>query len=823
MAFNPFHKFRKHQKVIFAFITIFCMLSFVACSGLQGGGDMMHWMQGLFMGRSTAQDIGSVDGKGVNQLELVEMAQRREIANIFMASATEAALQAKMQKLRPPGDTRMTPESFQRIFRDPDVVYLQQRLNNQPYFGGSLKTEGLMEFKMWLNQADQLGIHMTPANVKAMVAHLTLGKEHFNDRDSGAIERGLKQRYRNFSPELLIAALGDEFRVQFAQAALLGLEPSTNARMPIPATPQEFWEFYKENQTRVDLRLVGVRVEDYLSQVKDTPREAELLELYKKFKDKEYSPDSKDPGFKTPRRIQVQWVAGTSSADHFKKLAANFRIKEQAARKVAAAAGAALNGLLAVNDIAIAAALDPRLIKEYDDTKWRNFQAASYAHNWRWAPYPMHDASYDQPSAVAAAVGMGAADVPAMGIVGAYLGTAVAKEIDARVQRGLTWTLTAAQPTPQLMAAAMAAEMLPRSEYIPLADVKDKVNERIDLFLAQDLFAGAMKAIQKEVEAMAKADDKGRAEANERIAKLVAEAGFQTGKTGGPRGLTRSMMTDDSNIARDPGLAALKAAYLKPPSLDAEGKRFGNLFFTDKAAFVVERFPQSQFRAADDETEWKAAPESFLFWKTEDKPARTLEFDNPEVRKEVEYAWRFNKARELARKDAEALAAKLKEDKGDPRRLRDTAEKLKKELIELNGLAKRNQEPSFRPEVAFMWNPPRIPEDKVPNAGMDFGTKLLALQDKDKGDTLVVPNLPEAVYYVGVLVDKKEPNLADFLTTYQNASPTAVRRDPLLMMFEQEKLVNYFQDALKLLKQESKLTIDKDKLKDTDFGAGEEN
>ena len=29
MAFNPFHAFRKHQKVVFAGLTIICMLTFV--------------------------------------------------------------------------------------------------------------------------------------------------------------------------------------------------------------------------------------------------------------------------------------------------------------------------------------------------------------------------------------------------------------------------------------------------------------------------------------------------------------------------------------------------------------------------------------------------------------------------------------------------------------------------------------------------------------------------------------------------------------------------------------------------------------------------
>ena len=36
MAFNPFHGFRKHKKKAFAILTIMCMFSFVACSGMTG-------------------------------------------------------------------------------------------------------------------------------------------------------------------------------------------------------------------------------------------------------------------------------------------------------------------------------------------------------------------------------------------------------------------------------------------------------------------------------------------------------------------------------------------------------------------------------------------------------------------------------------------------------------------------------------------------------------------------------------------------------------------------------------------------------------------
>src|SRR5205807_1951120 len=50
MAFNPFHGFRKHQKVVFAALTIVCMLTFVLASGVGMAGDffseLSRWLGG---------------------------------------------------------------------------------------------------------------------------------------------------------------------------------------------------------------------------------------------------------------------------------------------------------------------------------------------------------------------------------------------------------------------------------------------------------------------------------------------------------------------------------------------------------------------------------------------------------------------------------------------------------------------------------------------------------------------------------------------------------------------------------------------------------
>ena len=57
-------------------------------------------------------------------------------------------------------------------------------------------------------------------------------------------------------------------------------------------------------------------------------------------------------------------------------------------------------------------------------------------------------------------------------------------------------------------------------------------------------------------------------------------------------------------------------------------------------------------------------------------------FTDPGLRQKVEAAWKLLKARELAKKEAEQVAAKARETKGDPQVLRDLGAKLKKEIIE---------------------------------------------------------------------------------------------------------------------------------------------
>src|SRR5262245_60405339 len=92
MAFNPFHKFRKHKKAIFAALTIFCMFSFVACSGLSSGGDMASWLTSLVMGRAKQVDLATIDGTEVTHQGLYQTEIKRKAASQFMMEATNTVI-----------------------------------------------------------------------------------------------------------------------------------------------------------------------------------------------------------------------------------------------------------------------------------------------------------------------------------------------------------------------------------------------------------------------------------------------------------------------------------------------------------------------------------------------------------------------------------------------------------------------------------------------------------------------------------------------------------------------------------------------------------
>jgi len=90
MAFNPFHSFRRHQKVIFAGLTIVCMGIFVISSGM-GGGDIFNQLTGWMSNRSRTHQAAKLYGHDVDEMTIAMTQRRRQLANDYMQIVTQRA------------------------------------------------------------------------------------------------------------------------------------------------------------------------------------------------------------------------------------------------------------------------------------------------------------------------------------------------------------------------------------------------------------------------------------------------------------------------------------------------------------------------------------------------------------------------------------------------------------------------------------------------------------------------------------------------------------------------------------------------------------
>src|SRR5262249_46234260 len=142
------------------------------------------------------------------------------------------------------------------------------------------------------------------------------GKVSFENERAVTDFLGAAREYQRVPPRELLDALREEFRVLIAQGTLLGSEPSVRsfrptlgaASSPAPATPAALFSDFGEERTALGAALLTVPVSRYLPLVKDKPPESELRTRYEKYKDQEPSPTSREPGFKEPRRIRVEYL-----------------------------------------------------------------------------------------------------------------------------------------------------------------------------------------------------------------------------------------------------------------------------------------------------------------------------------------------------------------------------------------------------------------------------------------------------------------------------------------------------------------------------------
>ncbi|MCI0681239.1 MAG: SurA N-terminal domain-containing protein [Gemmataceae bacterium] len=315
MAFNPFATFRKYQKIWMAGVLLICMLTFVLCTGV--GGDLSDWILAGF--RPKGQVVLELDGRSVRMNELDDLKERRKTANEFMRKAAKYTM-ARMDEV-------LKPENFKKVEGNPKELEalrrvqalrlrLEEKARQPNFFGDSgFKFDDLVDFQVWLAEADRLGIELTDEAVLSLVQiELVLGNREFFDAQ---LYKSAHYDVRIHNSRLTEAALRqilrDEFRVLLAQRVL----GQSTGRMAL--TPGQLWEFYKEKRLEYKVTLLPLFVEDFVANV-NPPNEVDLSSFFEKYKANPDDPTSDKIGFAIPTRIKAAWLSADPNSEHFKKL-----------------------------------------------------------------------------------------------------------------------------------------------------------------------------------------------------------------------------------------------------------------------------------------------------------------------------------------------------------------------------------------------------------------------------------------------------------------------------------------------------------------------
>jgi hypothetical protein len=277
MAFNPFHSFRKHQKVIFAVMAIVCMFVFV----LQfGKGDVFERIATMFGGSSKSQGayVATLYGSKVYEKELVDQGHRQQAASALVGTLINAAVNSavsdaaalKLDKDReadlkrvltnmqgrrdsrgqtdPAADlltVRRLKEAAEKSGNEQEkkvldelegALQVQSKIGyfimvmyqgQYPYFGPR-QPQDMLDFRLWQHQADALGIVLNDDDVRKLLARETGGRDMLpqgsfkSDPTFKKEAGGFLTAYSNYTEGDILEALRQEYRVLLAQEALLG-------------------------------------------------------------------------------------------------------------------------------------------------------------------------------------------------------------------------------------------------------------------------------------------------------------------------------------------------------------------------------------------------------------------------------------------------------------------------------------------------------------------------------------------------------------------------------------------------------------------------
>jgi hypothetical protein len=308
------------------------------------------------------------------------------------------------------------------------------------------------------------------------------------------------------------------------------------------------------------------------------------------------------------------------------------------------------------------------------------------------------------------------------------------------------------------------------------------------------------------------------------IDMAVAKYGLQHGSSG--------KLRNHFDIGEDEGLRPLKESYDRFRSTHSNAPLdFASLFWSSnpfmqlRTPFSPQQWPQEEIdmnsrdqnrilqQFHENLRTWSTAEQPFLYWKTEDKPAYVPTLD--EAKDKVIAWWKFDKARQLAEKEAEQVMAEAKGKPDPERRLKDGSKHSERWffLSDQNGNEKVAK--LVKPKDPWVMDPDQMQLIRAPEWQRfkfsksqieypptdDVADKLIAM--KEPGEVLVFHDRPKANYYVAALAEHRVPSTRLFYKEYDLGAEQLFRELEESTHYRRE----FEKNLLAQLREEARLEI----------------
>jgi len=301
--------------------------------------------------------MAELDGRTIYSDNLQRVKEQRKMAEKFVRMSMEVVISRINDNLNQDeaggGKTAKAQRENIRRRLGGEEAKLKARLAKTRYFEGDLKLESLVDFMLWLKQADRLEINLTAESVNEMFyreisAVVPTGGDGrvqlFAPQDESRILYDMRRDFPGITGTNVAQALTDEYRVRIAQLAVFQaqgrrffdgmsalrandknalrelqfLKPRYPEEIRAPLSPAQLWDIYKQKRTPYDVALLPIRVDQFRDKIKD-PDTDKLKSYFEAHKTQPYDPASPKPGFEVPQMVKVAWIMADPASPAYEK------------------------------------------------------------------------------------------------------------------------------------------------------------------------------------------------------------------------------------------------------------------------------------------------------------------------------------------------------------------------------------------------------------------------------------------------------------------------------------------------------------------------